>query len=105
MPPDKTKRRPRPGSGARTAESSPPATIHRAAVTGGRLWLPQADASKYEPVPGRGYDWLSIRCPFCQGVHLGRVRHGAVAGGPKRIPCGRVWVVVRRVYRPTGSAS
>jgi hypothetical protein len=49
-------------------------------------------------------DWLSIRCPYCRGVHLGRVRHGAQADGPKRIRCGMVMVVVRRTYRRTEAA-
>jgi hypothetical protein len=59
----------------------------------------QADASLYEPVPGRAGWWLSVRCPWCGGVHLGRVRHEAQAGGPRHLACGPVWVVVRRTYR------
>jgi hypothetical protein len=67
----------------------------------------RADASLYEPVPGREWFWLSIRCPHCGGVHLGRVRQEARAAGPRRIRCGPVWVVVRRTYRSkrTGAAA
>jgi hypothetical protein len=64
-----------------------------------RVQYPQADASRYEPVPGRGRPALSIRCPYCGGVHLGRLRDGSPAGGLRRTPCGKVWVVVRRTYR------
>jgi hypothetical protein len=63
---------------------------------------PVANASQYGPVRGRGLRALSIRCPVCGGVHLARLSPGAVAGGPRRTPCGWVWVVVRRVY---GAAS
>jgi hypothetical protein len=66
---------------------------------------PRADASLYEPVNGRGRGWLSIRCPHCRGVHLGRLRPGTEPGGPRRTPCGMVWVVVRRTYRPRTEAS
>lgn len=59
---------------------------------------PVASASLYEPVPGRGRVWLSIRCPRCHGVHLGRLRPGATPGGLRRTPCGTLWVVVRRCY-------
>ena len=59
----------------------------------------RADASLYEPVPGRSWWWLSIRCPWCGGTHLGRVRREAQAAGPRRLACGPVWVVVRRTYR------
>ena len=65
---------------------------------------PQADASRYEPVPGRGRPALSIRCPYCGGVHLGRLRDGSPAGGLRRTPCGKVWVVVRRTYRSKASS-
>ena len=61
---------------------------------------PLADASRYEPVNGRGREWLSIRCPYCKGVHLARLRPGAKPGGPRRTPCDRVFVVVRRTYAP-----
>lgn len=60
---------------------------------------PVASASLYEPVPGRGWVWLSIRCPYCSGVHLGRVRPGKSAGGKRKTTCGTVIVVVRRRYR------
>lgn len=64
-----------------------------------RLRRRRADASLYEPVPGRSWWWLSIRCPWCSGTHLGRVRQEDQAGGPRRLSCGAVWVVVRRTYR------
>ena len=59
----------------------------------------RADASLYEPVPGRAWWWLSIRCPWCGGTHLGRVRREGQAAGPRRLACGPVMVVVRRTYR------
>ena len=61
---------------------------------------PIANASLYYPVPGRGMYWLSIRCPYCGGTHLGRVREEVQAGGNRRVSCGPVQVVVRRIYRP-----
>ena len=66
---------------------------------------PRADASLYEPVNGRGREWLSIRCPHCRGVHLGRLRPGTEPGGPTRTPCGMVFVVVRRTYSPAVDAT
>lgn len=66
---------------------------------------PTADASRYEPVPGRSLEWLSIRCPYCAGVHLGRLRPGTEPGGPRRTPCGMVFVVVRRTYSPSADAA
>ena len=65
-----------------------------------RVRRPIANASLYYPVPGRGLYWLSIRCPYCGGTHLGRVREEVRAGGNRRVSCGPVQVVVRRVYRP-----
>jgi hypothetical protein len=76
---------------------------NRGSLGRGRRY-PRADASRYEPVSGRGQEALSIRCPYCSGVHLGRLRPGAEPGGPRRTPCGMVWVVVRRVYRSTPSS-
>lgn len=73
--------------------------------SGRRGQYPRADASHYEPVTGRGRDRLSIRCPYCAGVHLSRLRPGALPGGPRRTPCGMVWVVARRTYRPRTEAS
>jgi hypothetical protein len=62
--------------------------------------LPIASASLYEPAAGRTQWWLSIRCPHCGSVHLGRVRTETEAPGPRRAGCGRlVLVVVRRTYR------
>jgi hypothetical protein len=62
--------------------------------------LPIASASLYEPAAGRTQWWLSIRCPHCGSVHLGRVRTESEAPGPRRAGCGRlVLVVVRRTYR------
>jgi hypothetical protein len=66
---------------------------------------PRADASLYEPVPGRGRVALSIRCPYCSGVHLGRLSPDAEPGGRRRTPCGTVFVVVRRTYRASGVAA
>jgi hypothetical protein len=66
---------------------------------------PRADASLYEPAPGRGRFWLSLRCPFCRGVHLCRLRDESQAGGPRRIPCGRVFVVVRQRFRASQGAA
>jgi hypothetical protein len=66
---------------------------------------PPADASRYMPVNGRGQDALSIRCPRCGGVHLGRVRPGTEPGGPRRTPCGVVFVVIRRTYAPKAAAT
>ncbi len=66
--------------------------------------LPVASASLYEPAADRTWWWLSIRCPHCGSVHLGRVRAESDAGGPRRAGCGRrVWVIVRRVYRSYAS--
>ena len=65
-----------------------------------RRWLPIASASLYEPDATRSWWWLSIRCPHCGSVHLGRVREEQDAPGPRRASCGRrVLVVVRRTYR------
>lgn len=62
--------------------------------------LPLANASLYEPAAGRTWWWISLRCPHCGSVHLGRVREEEQAGGPRRTGCGRkVWVKVRRTYR------
>jgi hypothetical protein len=66
--------------------------------------LPSASASLYEPANGRTWWWLSIRCPHCGSVHLGRVRSQAEAPGPRRAGCGRmVVVIVRRTYRSHAS--
>jgi hypothetical protein len=51
-----------------------------------REQYPRADASLYEPVRGRGLEWLSIRCPYCAGVHLGRLRPGTEPGRPEAHP-------------------
>ena len=61
---------------------------------------PRADASHYLPAPGRARDRLSIRYPYCESIHLGRLRPGTAPGGPRRTPCGKVFVVVRRTYAP-----
>lgn len=61
---------------------------------------PVANASLYEPTPTRTWWWISLRCPHCGSVHLGRVREEAQAAGLRRTGCGRrVWVIVRRTYR------
>jgi hypothetical protein len=73
-------------------------------AAGRRRQYPLADASRYEPINGRGRDALSIRCSFCKGIHLGRVRPRTEPGGPTRTPCGMVCVVVRRTYRPKADA-
>jgi hypothetical protein len=111
MPPDKVKGRPPvtsredgPKVSATTTRGTPAVSVRPG--TRRRRYL-RADASLYEPVPGREWYWLSIRCPHCGGVHLGRVRQETKAAGPRRIPCGPVWVVVRRTYRAkrTGAAA
>jgi hypothetical protein len=87
-----------PASAAEEAEGASSAASVRVARR--RRQYPLADASRYEPVNGRGREWLSIRCPYCKGVHLARLRPGAKPGGPRRTPCDRVFVVVRRTYAP-----
>jgi hypothetical protein len=88
-----------------------PETTDAAAATAGldaasvkaarqRGQYPRADASLYAPVTGRGREWLSIRCPYCAGVHLSRLRPGTLPDGPRRTPCGKVFIVVRRTYAP-----
>lgn len=64
----------------------------------GARQYPTANASLYAPAPGRTLPALSIRCPWCDGVHLGRLRPGAEPGGVRRTPCGTVWVVIRGRY-------
>lgn len=62
--------------------------------------LPQANASLYEPSGQRSWWWISMRCPHCGSVHLGRVRNESEAPGPRRAGCGRrVFVRIRSVYR------
>ena len=68
---------------------------------GRRRPRPIASASLYYPVPGRGWYWLSIRCPYCRGTHLGRVRDETKAAGNRRVSCGPVQVIVRSTYRPS----
>ena len=60
---------------------------------------PRADASLYSPAPGRGLWWLSVRCPYCGGIHLCKSRDPGSAAGPRRLPCGKAEVTVRRTYR------
>jgi hypothetical protein len=72
-----------------------------ATISGGsgkRQEAPLAFASMYEPVAGRKLRALAIRCPRCGGTHLGRVREDCEPGGLRHTPCGRVRVVVKRVY-------
>jgi hypothetical protein len=58
-----------------------------------------ASASLYLPDSRRTRAALSIRCPYCAQVHLGRVSPGTDAEGPRRMACGRLAiVVVRRRY-------
>ena len=69
----------------------PPAGVSSAAsvtAAGRRRRYPLADVSRYRPVNGRGRDALSIRCPFCKGIHLGRIRPGIERCGP-RLTCRR----------------
>jgi hypothetical protein len=83
------------------AATATPGTSLPSVRRGGRKRrYPVASASHYRPVNGRGRDWLSIRCPRCGGVHLARLRPGTQPGGPRRTPCGKVFVVVRRTYAP-----
>jgi len=64
-----------------------------------RTRLPQANASLYAPNTERSWWWLSITCPSCSSIHLGRVREADQAPGPRRAPCGkRITVRVRRTY-------
>lgn len=89
-----------------TAKQQDEGTLVLSISGGGRKQqYPRADASLYEPVRGRGRVWLSIRCPHCAGVHLGRVRPGTEPGGVRRTPCGKVWVVVRRRYGTRAEAA
>jgi hypothetical protein len=81
------------------ANGGPGATQTRRETDHRNTTIPVASASVYEPVPGRGWVWLSIRCPYCSGVHLGRVRPGKSVGGKRRTTCGTVIVIVRRRYR------
>jgi hypothetical protein len=104
-PPGRPSRRPpknAPASAAeepQTLEAPPVAAIVRQGRRKHRY--PLASASHYAPANGRSRDWLSIRCPYCAGVHLGRLQPGTVPGGPRRTPCGIVWVKVRRTYSPS----
>jgi hypothetical protein len=66
---------------------------------------PVASASLYAPVAGRVRWWLSVRCPFCGGIHLCRLSEESLAEGPRKLRCGRAWVTVRRVYRPTAASA
>jgi len=92
---------PRPDTGDRprnaVTQSISPSTQPPTLKRRGRY--PLASASLYTPVPGRGWCWLSIRCPRCGGVHLGRVRSESQAAGLRRTSCGTVWVIVRQTYR------
>jgi hypothetical protein len=102
------------GPGAITPQGRPDAHIAATATKGTSLpsvgrWgrercYPLASASRYKPVNGRGREWLSIRCPYCGGVHLARLRPGTAPGDPRRTPCGKVFVVVRRTYSPKAAA-
>jgi len=97
----------RPTNAPASAADKHPAWVSSAAsvtAAGRRRQYPLADASRYRPVNGRGRDGLSIRCPYCKGLHLGRIRPGIEPGGPRRTPCGMVFVVVRRTYSPKAAA-
>jgi hypothetical protein len=61
-----------------------------------RRELAVASASLYAPDGRRRWNWLSIHCPHCAQVHLGRVRAGTEPDGPRRMACGRLAVVVVR---------
>ena len=109
MPPDNVKGRP-PVASQASGPDAKSATITAASIARDagarpasarrRARRPIANTSLYYPVPGRGLYWLPIRCPYCRGTHLGRVREEIKAGGNRRVSCGPVQVVVRRVYRP-----
>jgi hypothetical protein len=104
-PPLTTADRPDVSNAITQASITRPAVISgrgRAASRGG---YPLASASLYEPAPGRGRFWLSLRCPVCRGVHLCRLRDESEAGGLRRTPCGRVFVVVRRTYSASRGAT
>lgn len=61
--------------------------------------LAVASASAYLPDARRRQVALSIFCPYCGQIHLGRVRSPEEANGVRRMACGRLaLVVVRRYY-------
>lgn len=61
---------------------------------------PLASASLYEPSRQRTWWWISLRCPWCEAVHLHRVRREEDAAGVRRTGCGRrVFVKIRTIYR------
>jgi hypothetical protein len=82
------------------------ATSDTASLSAGRVRrgrAPLASASKYLPCGARTRCWLSVRCPWCGGVHLHRLADGGDGGGRRRTGCGRVvFVKIRQTY---GSAS
>ncbi len=81
----------------RQETASPKTKSLVATIPGPRLAI--ADASLYRPDGRRKWTWLSMRCPYCRQIHLGRVRTPAEADGPRRMACGRLaLVVVRRRY-------
>ena len=86
--------------------SPPPSSKSSLHSVRGLHRIPTANASLYQPVAGRTWWWISLRCPHCRGVHLARVREEADADGPRRAGCGRlVRVRVRTVYRIPGGDS
>jgi hypothetical protein len=64
--------------------------------------LAVAPASLYLPDARRTLPALSIRCPYCHQVHIGRPRSAEEAAGPRRMACGRLALVVvcRRYGHP-----
>ncbi len=95
MPPDKTKRRPQPGSGARTAESSPAPTIQR----GSKPRPPLAPASVFGPAGRRHWWWFTFRCKVCGAHQFGRAKTLDAVTGVRRASCGhQVQIMAARIY-------
>jgi hypothetical protein len=83
-----------------------PTPMAEVAAPDQRPRLAVASASLYMPDARRRLPALSIRCPHCHQVHLGRARSAEEADGPRRMACGRLALVVvhRRYGRPETAA-
>jgi hypothetical protein len=110
MPPDNAERRPPTRSGARTAKSSPRATIPRTAAGGrhrrgaSRLAAVTARVSLLTPVGRRTRWWYLATRPVCGAPHLGREL--ADVTGTRRLPYGHwVAIVVARTYGRTSAGA
>jgi hypothetical protein len=99
MNPRKAERRPSPRSAARTAESSPSATI---AQSRSRRRPPLAPASVYAPRGRRRHWWYCYPCRVCNTFHFGRASELDKVTGERRAGCGHaVSVMIARVYGTT----